>query len=106
MTTDFLADAWSLYETLQDSTDTTETRITITNGESAGVYIEVLPRVGEEADRIAAVDHIADQLGITGYLVAVFDRHYYQAETDALGVPVQVSALLAPVGDQGQDGGA
>lgn len=77
--------------------DSTELRVTVVGGESAGVYIEVLPGVGDELARIAEVDRLAALLGTDTELVEVFGRHYYQTEAETQGVPVQVSALLARV---------
>ncbi|MER5641861.1 hypothetical protein ABT095_33610 [Kitasatospora sp. NPDC002227] len=82
------------------TTDTTDVRITAA---ASGIYIEVLPGVGEETDRLLQVDRIAAELGIVPGLAEVGGRHYYQAETDPeTDSPVQVFALLAPVADGGE----
>ncbi|WP_404871079.1 hypothetical protein ACI1MP_38040 (plasmid) [Kitasatospora griseola] len=79
---------------------TTELRITAV---ATGIYIEVLPQVGDETDRLMQVDRIAAELGITPQLVEIGGRHYWQAETDPEtdGTAIQVFALLAPVPDGG-----
>jgi hypothetical protein len=77
----------------------TELRVTVIGGEVSGVYIEVLPGVGDELDRHAAVDRLAALLGTEAELSAVANRFYYQAEATSEGTAVQVSALLAEVGD-------
>ncbi|MEV7217883.1 hypothetical protein AB0O31_32910 [Kitasatospora cineracea] len=79
---------------------TTELRITAV---AAGIYIEVLPKAGDEVDRMQQVDRIAAELGIAPHLVEIGGRHFWQAETDPAtdGTAIQVFALLAPVPDGG-----
>jgi len=77
--------------------DTTELRITAA---VSGIYIEVLPQIGDETDRLLQVDRISTELGITPTLVEIGGRHYYQAETDPeADTAIQVFALLARVPD-------
>lgn len=96
-----LAAACVLCRTLEDAAEAaTELRVTVIGGEAPGVYVEVLPGVGDEIDRIAEVDRLAALLGTEAALADVAHRFYYQAEATSDGVAVQVSALLAetPVG--------
>jgi hypothetical protein len=94
-----LATTRALYQVLDDgASDSVDLRVTVV---AAGVYIEVLPGDADELARIAEVDRIALLLGTGAGIVAVAGRHYYQAEAETEGVPVQVSALLAPVDDLG-----
>lgn len=89
--------------------DSTELRVTVVGGESAGVYIEVLPSLAEdlsgasadELSRIAAVDRLAALLGTSAELAAVGGQHYYQVQTEADGMPVEVTALLPHIDDAG-----
>jgi hypothetical protein len=97
--------ARALARVLADAAETaTELRVTVIGGEATGVYVEVLPGVGDELDRLAEVDRLAALLGTEAELSAVANRFYYQAEldadaTDTEGISVQVSALLAEVTD-------
>ncbi|MER6076357.1 hypothetical protein ABT187_48210 [Streptomyces sp. NPDC001817] len=61
------------------------------------MYIEVLPGVGDEIDRIVEVDRLAALLGTEAALADVAHRFYYQAEAISDGADVQVSALLAEI---------
>ncbi|WBP92186.1 hypothetical protein [Kitasatospora cathayae] len=81
--------------------DTTDLRITASA--KGGIYIEVTPDVGDEADRLLTVERIAAELGIVPQLVEIGGRHWYQAETDPEtdGTAIQVFALLARVPDGG-----
>lgn len=87
--------ARALARLLEEATDAaTELRVTVLGGELPGVYVEVLPGVGDEMDRTAAVDYLSALLGTEPTLAAVADRYYYQAEAESEGIAFQVLALL------------
>jgi hypothetical protein len=98
--TGVLLAARALARVLEEAAEAaTELRVTVIGGEATGVYVEVLPNVGDELDRLAEVDRLASLLGTEAELSAVANRFYYQAEADTEGISVQVSALLAEVTD-------